>query len=278
MFESPYYLWTLLATITCLAIWSKIRVSDTRPKLLKAITKKLTKVEPNLIITIVSITLGAMLLCISYVLFTGFTYDVLLNLGTSIITIGITVVIVDVYRRSREEMEYRVPKRIAADRIKSIHFSILLNLTIKNFSRESEVVKSLIASDEDKITSMTDILVNNVDKLILVDQRNLLQAYSRFELTGFLTDTIVDLRKEMEIVESRYRFAFRSVRFNTELAQLIQYLGKIEKSFDLYSMDNDQVKEVLDDAAIAHILSASIHGYLVELQEFLLLVNKYAEK
>jgi hypothetical protein len=214
---------------------------------------KIKKIRPrysvNAVIISVSIFLTILLAAVSLYLLEEYSEQFwssfLLNLSASLMTVAITVVLVDILRELHNKKQRLPAQSDAMQQIRSAHMALFMLLAFRIYPNNKELQGELAAAgnkqNEGDYTALSLVYEKYFTKMVEMTDTDVLARFNDFELNTDLKNIILKLHDEIHLIDSKYRFAFPNIEFNTEFTKLKESLLAVTQSFNMFEFDMKEV-------------------------------------
>ena len=208
------------------------------------------KFKTNLIIIVTSLILSIAFLALGFYISPESKWaDFSINISASFLTVGATVILVDMLRSRHQKLTYSIPQKQALDRLTQIHTVLFLTILTNAMKKDKGFIKDFIAvgnneTNEKFPTVMSDFLIAHTKRLQDLENDKILTGYTKDEFIQ-LKDQLVKTQNDIEGTIRRYDFSFQDVQFNADLAEVQDKLEYVIGTFIVQSMDPNDLTKIL---------------------------------
>lgn len=216
--------------------------------MVEKIIKVLDRLKKYFISILLSILVSGVFLKLSFSINDLIAQNFLISLSASVLAIGVAIIIVDYTRDRWFEGQYKIPRTAAINKIIGMHSSLALLLAIKNKKNNESLLVDLACStqlDKNSTKINSDAAQRIINKLSKIKTSDILNDFSRKELTSTLKTTLEFLNKDYTNINNLYLYSFNDIKMQSAYTELQESLNTLLNSFAMIELLKDSEYETM---------------------------------
>ena len=208
------------------------------------------KFQTNLIIITVSLLLAIFFLILGFCIPDGNKWgDFAINISASFLTVGATVILVDMLRSRHQKISYSIPQQQAVTRISQIHTVLFMTILTKVLKKDKRFISEFVnvgngLPNEDYADALSSFLIKYIKEIQTIENSRIFAGYSKDDYR-YLKEQLIKTQVDLESAVRRYDFSFLDVQFNTDLAQVSDRLEHLIGAFIVESFNSADLNQIL---------------------------------